>query len=226
LSDDYYKSDIAWVELKDPKFDIIFAPYETYVDSLLGVKGSYGGAVLIRNERESRKLAVYQQYVPQIKEALPLAPEYRQSKGQNTPMEVMDTPYRSGDLLHGYQAVADNLPNDRRIHQEKGSKKIFFKDFMDARVNYIILPLAKRMMVPAQAAKPSAEGCMAVVLMHEISHGLGPTMAKLNGKELSINEAIGPTYSGLEEAKADVTGMFGLNWLVNKGVLRKEREEE
>jgi hypothetical protein len=227
LTDDYYKSDLAWVDLKDPKFDVVFAPYETYTDGLLGVKGAFGAAVLIRNEAESKKLEMYQQHVADIQKALPLAPEHRDTrKNYLTPMEVMNTPYRAGDYLHGYQAVATNLPNDRRIHAEKGSKKIFFKDFMDARVNYIILPLAKRMMPPEQAARASADGMMTAVIMHEISHGLGPTMAKVDGREVSINEAIGSAYSGLEEAKADVTGMFGLKWLIDKGVLPKEKLEE
>ena len=145
LTDDYYPSDIAWLDLENPKFDMIFAPYETYLDDLLGVKTSYGASVLIRNEAESKKLAVFQKYVPDLQEALPLAPEDLPSKrGKQSPMEVMDGVYRSGDLLHGYQAVADNLPNDPRIHEEKGSKKIFWKNFMDARVNYVILPLAQR----------------------------------------------------------------------------------
>lgn len=131
LTDDYYKSDLSWLDLKDPKYDVIFAPYETYLDDVLGVKTSYGAAVLVRNEAESNKLAVYQQYVPDIQDALPLAAEDRPSKrGKATPMEVMDAPYRAGDLRHGYQAVADNLPNDPRIHEQKGSKKIFFKNFM------------------------------------------------------------------------------------------------
>src|SRR5580704_19601992 len=149
LTDDYYASDLAWLDLKNPKFDIIFAPYETYLDDLLGVKTSYGASVLIRNEEESRKLAIYQRYVPEIQDALPLDSADRPSKrGHLTPMEVMDAPYRAGDLLHGYQAVADNLPNDPRIHQEKGSKKIFFKNFLDARVNFVILPIA-RLLMPA-----------------------------------------------------------------------------
>src|SRR5437870_1407393 len=119
LSDDYFQSDLAWLDLKDPKFDIIFAPYETYLDGLLGVKGSYGAAVLIRNEEESRKLAMFQKYVPEIQDALPLAPDDRPSKrGLETPLEVMDAPFRAGDLTHGYQAVADNLPNDPRVHEE------------------------------------------------------------------------------------------------------------
>src|SRR5215510_13610448 len=117
LTDDYYKSDLAWLDLEDPKFDIIFAPYETYLDDLLGVKTSYGVAVMVRNEAESKKLETYKKYVPDIQEALPIAAEDKPSKkGHSTPMEVMDTPYRTGDLRHGYQAVADNLPNDPRIH--------------------------------------------------------------------------------------------------------------
>ena len=95
-------------------------------------------------------------------------------RGHATPMEVMDAPFRAGDLRHGYQAVADNLPNDPRIHQEKGTKKIFFKNFMDARVSEVILPLAARVMDPGQAQRASAEGYLAMTLMHEICHGLGP----------------------------------------------------
>jgi hypothetical protein len=227
LSDDYYKSDLAWLDLKDPKFDVIFAPYETYLDDLLGVKTSYGASVLIRNEEESAKLAVYQRYVPEIQDALPIDAADRPSKrGHLTPMEVMDAPYRAGDLRHGYQAVADNLPNDPRIHEEKGTKKIFFKNFMDARVTYVILPVAQKLMPPVQAAKATGEGYMAGTLLHEISHGLGPAYARRGGKTVDIREAIGPAYAGLEEAKADVVGMFGLKWLVDHGAMPKERLEE
>jgi hypothetical protein len=227
LNDDYYKSDLAWVDLKNPKIDVIMAPYETYLDDLLGVKTSYGPSVLIRNEEESKKLDIYQKYVADIQDALPLAPEDRPSKkGHTTPMEVMDAPFRGGDLRHGYQAVADNLPNDPRIHQEKGTKKLFFKNFMDARVNYVILPIAKIMMPPEQAAKATGEGYMAGTLMHEICHGLGPAFSHVNGKQVDIREAIGPVFGGLEEAKADVVGMFALKWLVDHGVMPKERLEE
>jgi len=138
----------------------------------------------------------------------------------------MDAPLRAGDLRHGYQAVADNLPNDPRIHEQKGTKKIFFKNFMDARVNEVILPLASRIMDPAQAKRASAEGYLATTVMHEICHGLGPAFARVNGKNVSIREAIGPTFSALEEAKADVVGMLALRWLVDKSVLPKERLEE
>jgi len=227
LSDAYFPSDLAWLDLKNPKFDIIFAPYETYLDGLLGVKGSYGAAVMVRNERESKKLQLFQQYVPQIQDALPLAAADRPSKhGLQTPMEVMDAPFRAGDLNHGYQAVADNLPNDARVHEQKGSKKLFFKNFMDARVNYIVLPVARRLMEPEQAAKVSGEGYLQFTIMHEICHGLGPAFARTPAGKTDIRAAIGPAFSGLEEAKADVTGMFALKWLVDHEALPKEKLDE
>ena len=227
LSDDYYASDIAWVDLVNPKFDIIFAPYETYLDDLLGVKGSYGVAVMIRNEAESRKLAAFEKYVADIQQALPLAAEDKPSNaGHKTPMEMMDTPFRAGDLRHGYQAVADNLPNDPRIHETKGTKKIFFKNFMDARVKYSVLPIGALLIRPDQARLASTDGYLSWVVMHELSHGIGPAFARTPNGRLKITEAIGPTYSALEEAKADIVGMFALDWLMDRGDLPKSRATE
>lgn len=223
-SDQYFESDIAWVSLVNPKFDVIFAPYETYLDDFLGVKTSYGAAILVRNESESRKLDVFQKYVPEIQDSLPLAAEDRPSKrGLFSPMEVMDTPYRAGDLRHGYQAVADNLPNDPRIHEQKGSKKIFFKNFLDARVNFVILPIAQLLLRKEDAALASAEGYLATTMMHEISHGLGPAFARTSGGRRDVREAIGPAYAALEEAKADIVGLYGLKWLVDRNDLPKEK---
>ena len=227
LTDDYFKSNLAWLDLKNPKFDVIFAPDETYDDGLLGVKATYGAAVMIRNSDESRKLEMFQKYVADIQDALPLALEDRPSKhGLETPMEVMDAPFRAGDLNHGYQAVADNLPNDPRVHEQKGSKKLFFKNFMDARVNYVVLPVAQHVMLRAQADKASGEGYLLATIMHEMSHGLGPAFARTSAGKVDIREAIGPAYSALEEAKADVVGMFGLQWLVDHDVLPKNKLEE
>lgn len=227
LDDNYYPSDIQWLELKNPKIDVIFAPYETYLDGLLGVKTSYGAAVLIRNEAESKKLALYEKYIPMIQRNLPLpSADLPPMHGHLSPMEVVDSPFRAGDLRHGYQAVADSLPNDPRIHQTKGTKKIFFKNFMDARVNYVILPLVKHLMEPGQAAQVTGDGYVAMVVMHEISHGLGPAFATVGNRHVSIREAIGSTYSALEEAKADVVGMYGLKWLVDHRALPKSALNE
>src|SRR3954464_1981119 len=227
LTDDYYKSDLAWVDLDNHKFDIIFAPYETYLDDLLGVKTSYGTAVMIRNPAESEKLTMYKRHAAAIQDGLPMRSTlWPSTTGYPTPMEVMDTPYRSGDLRHGYQAVADNLPNDPRIHAEKGTKKIFFKNFMDARVNYVVLPVAKLLMRPDQAGLASMDGYLTTTVMHEISHGLGPAYSRINGKRADIRESIGPTYSGLEEAKADIVGLFALDLLMQRGVLPKSQAQD
>ena len=182
---------------------------------------------MIRNEAESQKLAVYQKYVPELQEALPLpAADLPSKRGKQSPMEVVDSPYRAGDLLHGYQAVADNLPNDPRIHEEKGSKKMFWKNFMDARVNYIILPLAQRTMRADQAAMASGEGYLADTIMHEISHGLGPAYARTAAGKVPINEALGASYSALEESKADVVGEYCYAWLATHGVIAKEKQNQ
>ncbi len=227
LSDDYFASDLAWLQLKNPKVDIIFAPYETYMDDLLGVKGSYGASVMVRDERDSKELDLFAKYVPEIQDALPLAAEDRPSKhGLETPMEVVDAPFRAGDLAHGYQAVADNLPNDPRVHEQAGSKKIFFKNFMDARVNYVIVPVARKLMEPEQAAKVTSEGYMVGTILHEICHGLGPAFARTKAGKADIRESIGPLHSSLEEAKADVAGMFAVGWLVDHAVLPKKNLEE
>jgi hypothetical protein len=227
LSDDYYQSDVAWLDLKDPKFDVILAPYESYLDNLLGVRTSYGAAVLIRNQAESQKLAVFQKYVPDLQEALPLGKEDLPSKRRHvTPMEVMDAPFRTGDLLHGYQAVADNLPNDPKVHEAKGSKKIFFKNFMEARVNVVILPIAKRLLREDQAPRATGNGYLASTLAHEISHELGPNYARTAGGKKGIREAIGGDFSGLEEAKADTVGMFCLKWLADHGAISQQQLEE
>src|ERR1700677_2693723 len=227
LTDDYYASDIAWLDLANPKFDVVFAPYEVYDDSLLGVKTTYGASVMIRNDAESQKLALYQKYVPDLQEALPLpAADLPSKRGKQSPMEVVDSPYRAGDLLHGYQAVADNLPNDPRIHEAKGSRKIFWKNFMDARVNYVILPLAKRVLRPDQAKLVTGEGTLDFIILHEISHGLGPAYARMASGKVDVREAIGPQYSGLEESKADVTGMRCVAWLADHGVIPKSKLPE
>lgn len=227
LSDDYYDSDVAWVRLKDPKFDLIMAPYETYNDGVLGVKGTYGTAVLIRNDAESSKLAIFQKYVADIQDSLPLEKSALPSKrGWLTPMEVMDNPFRSGDMTHGYQAVADNLPNDAVFHEKLGTKKIFFKDFMDARVDAIVVPIGKSVLPPEQAQNVSGAGYLADVLMHEISHGLGPAFSRRDGKQIEIREALGPIFNTTEEAKADVVGQVALQWLIDHDHLPKAKAHE
>ncbi len=223
-NDDYFQSALAWLDLENPRIDLIFAPEETYLDHLLGVKASYGAAVLIRDETESRRLEVFQNYVPDIQDALPLAAADRPSKkGLRSPMEIVDAPFRAGDLRHGYQAVADNLPNDPRVHEQRGSKKIFFKNFHEARVQFVVLPIAKRLLRADQADIVSAEGYLVTEVLHEIAHGLGPAFSRLGDRKVDIREAIGATFGGLEEAKADIVGLYGLAWLVDHGVVPRAK---
>jgi hypothetical protein len=227
LNDDYYPSDIAWLDLKEPKFDLILAPYESYIDGLLGVRTSYGGSVLVRNEEESKKLAIFQKYVPELQESLPLAKADLPSKrGHATPMEVMDAPFRVGDLRHGYQAVADNLPNDARVHEAKGSKKIFFKNFMDARVNVVIVPIAAKLLREDQVGRATGTGYLATTLAHEISHELGPNYSRTPAGKKDIREAIGGDFSSLEESKADIVGLMSLKWLADHGAITKAQLDE
>jgi hypothetical protein len=220
LSDDYSASNIAWLDLKNPKIDLIFAPEQTNIDGLLGVKTSYGGAILIRNNAESAKLDLYQKHEADMQQALPVPDADKPSRaGLSTPMVVADSPLRAGNLHYGYQTVAQNLPNDPKIRAEKGSKKIIFKNFMDARLNFIILPVAAKMLNPTQAKDVSADGYFVAEVLHEISHGLGPAYAQVNGQQTNIREAIGPIYGDLEEAKADVTGIYLAKWLVDQKLL-------
>src|SRR5256885_9175194 len=152
---------------------------------------------------------MYKQSASAFREALPLPAADRPSNaGHPTQMEVMDTPFRAGDLRHGYQAVADNLPNDPRIHAEKGTKKIFFKNFMDARVNNVVLPIGKLLLRADQANLASMDGYLTTTVMHEISHGLGPAYSRINGKQADIRELIGPLYYGLAEPKANIIGIY------------------
>ena len=227
LTDDYFQSDLAWLDLANPKFDIIFAPYETYLDQFLGVKTSFGASLLIRNEAESRKLEIFKKYLPEIQRVLPLdAQDLPSLAGHASPMEVMDAPIRGGDLRHGYQAVADNLPNDARVHEQKGSKKIFFKNYLDARVDYVILPIAKRLMRADQVALATADGQLTFVLMHEIAHGLGPTFSRTAAGKQDIRAAIGAQFGGLEEAKADIVGLYSLRWLADHAAFPADKMSE
>ena len=224
MTDDYFQSDLAWLDMVKPRVDVILAPYETYLDDFLGVKTSYGAAVLVRNEPESRTLEAFQKYVPDVQNALPLAAADRPSKkGLATPMEVMETPLRGGDLRHGYQAVADNLPNDARVHEQKGTKKIFFRNFMAARTQNVVLPIAQRLLREDQVKHATAEGYLTFVMMHEVSHGNGPAFARTPAGRRDIREAIGPRASTLEESKADAVSLFAVQWLADHGLFPKDK---
>ena len=222
-TDDYYEADSAWLDLDAPKIDLVFAPYETYLDDLLGVKTSYGAAVMVRNEPESRKLDLFRKYVAQIQDALPLPPEDRPSlAGKAAPMEVMDTPFRAGDLRHGYQAVG-RQPAERPAHPRGEGIEAHVLQELHGRPRQRSRPprRAPRRWCPELARLASAEGYLTDTLMHEICHGLGPAYARRRtaGACRHPRSRSARSSRAVEEAKADMTGMFGLDWLVTKGVL-------
>ena len=189
-----FPSDIAWLDLQNPKFDIIFAPYETYLDDLLGVKTSYGAAVLVRNEHESKKLEIFQKYVPDIQDALPLAAEDRPSKRGHADADGSDGLALSRRAICA-TAIRRWLTICRTIRasmKRKGSKKIFFKNFMDARVNYVISAAGAQNDGARTGGKRPRRRLLVATIMHEISHGLGPAFARTPTGKVDIREAIGP----------------------------------
>ena len=222
LSDDYQASDRLWLGLNSPRIDLIFAPYRTSLDQLLGVKTSYGAAILIRDDEESRNAELLLPSVAQIQQSLPLAAADKSASAGLTSLEVADSPFRSGDFLHGEQALAVTLP----IGADGGRKKIFFKNFAEAEFRFVMQPQARKMMDPSQSGEASPSGYLHWLVMREIGRDLGPTSARVNGKQVAIPQALGPVDVALEEAKADVAGMYAMHWLVEHNELPPERERD
>jgi hypothetical protein len=227
-TDNYFDADAAWIDMKGNKFDLVFGPFETYADGIKGIKAKYQAYIEIVDMEESRKLDVYTQYLQQLEENLPVAAEYKSPiKGLTAKFVIVQDIIRLGEAGVGYQAVASNLPNDPEVHEKKGTVKTFWKNMFTARFNAIIKPVSLRLIDDSQVQYLSDEGFFQFVLMHEICHAIGPRTVKLGiNKGKAVNEAVGPNYSPLEEAKADIAGMHSLIYLIEQGVLPKEREKE
>jgi hypothetical protein len=228
LTDNYFDADAAWIDMTGNKFDMVFGPFETYADGIKGIKAKYQAYIEIVDMEESRKLDVYTQYLQQLEENLPVAEEYKSPiKGLTAKFVIVQDIIRLGEAGVGYQAVASNLPNDPEVHEKKGTVKTFWKNMFKARFNAIIKPVSLRLIDDSQVQYLSDEGFFQFVLMHEICHAIGPRTVKLGvNKGKPVNEAVGPNYSPLEEAKADIAGMHSLIYLIEQGVLPKERENE
>lgn len=224
-TDNYFDADVAWIDLKNNKFDIVFGPFETYDDGIMGVKAKYQAYIEIIDKAESAKLDLYTQYLQEMEDNLPIPKEYHSVVGGlTTKFVVVRDIIRTGMAITGYQAVATNLPNDPKVHEQKGTKKTFWKNMFEARFNGIIKPVSELLIVEDQLANISDDGFFQFVLMHEISHALGPRTVKVGEKKgMATNAAIGPNYNALEEAKADISGMHSLIYLMDKGVIDKSR---
>ncbi len=228
VTDNYYEADIAWIDMENSKFDIVFGPFETYSDHIKGIKAKYEAYVEIIDQEESAKLEIYKSYLQRMEENLPIPDEYKSVVGGLTAnFTVVRDIIRKGEGRIGYQAVATNLPNDPEVHKTKGTKKTFWKNMFEARFNAIIKPVSNILIDESQLQYLSDDGFFKFVLMHEICHAIGPREVKVGpDKGMAVNAAIGPNYSPLEEAKADIVGLYSLRYLMDEGVEDPARAKE
>ena len=215
LSDDYYQSDLAWMDLDAP-LDITIGPYETYTDELFGYKAAYEAYINIRDDAESAKLAAFSHALQTIENNLPEDPQYRNSKlGASAPIRVVNEIIASGDGAHGITTAAYNLPNDERVVAQKGSKRVMLKNVQEAKFRTVLISIASRMLAPRERADVSFEQFFTHILAHELMHGLGPRQITVNGQSTNPRQQLKELYGAIEEAKADATGLWALQFMLD-----------
>ena len=215
LSNDYYESDMAWMDLDAP-LDITIGPYETYNDELFGYKAAFEAYVNLRDDEETAKLSVFTRHLQEIENNLPIDPQYRNPKlGAGAPIRVVDQIISAGDGAHGVQTAAYNLPNDDRVVQQKGSKRVMLKNVQEAKFRSVLLPIARRTLSQSAMVDVSFEPFFTHILAHELMHGLGPHQIKVQGRDTTPREELKELYSAIEEPKADVTGLFALQYMMD-----------
>ncbi|MCI0408833.1 MAG: Zn-dependent hydrolase, partial [Acidobacteria bacterium] len=225
--DKYFQTDCDWIDLKDSPYELVLGPFEVYEDQLMGIKTSYEASVAVRDVQESTRLAAYIAHLQELEDNLPYPEaDRRKVAGLASPMVVVRDIYRGGDLRVGYQAAATNLPNDPKVHEKKGSKKIFWKNVFEARVDKVILPISKELMEPSQAKLVTARGVFEDVLMHELCHALGPRYVRGTDEKVPVNQKLGDLYSAIEELKATVAGLVSMAWFFDQGIMPKTTEQE
>jgi hypothetical protein len=218
-SNDYYASEVAWMELDSP-LDVTIGPYETYTDELLGYKASFEAYVHIRDEAESRKLAFLQGRLQEIENNLPIAPNYRNPKlGGLAPIVVVNEVIAAGDGNEGVQTAAYNLPNDERVVAAKGSKRTMMKNVQEAKFAKTLVPISRVVLREQDQPELAFDHFFTHIVAHEVAHGLGPQQITVGGRPTSVRAELKDRYSPIEEAKADVTGLFMLQYLMDRGLL-------
>ncbi len=223
-SNDYYASDVAWMDLKAP-IDVTIGPYETYEDELFGYKASFEAYVTLTDAAESAKLEKFAQHLQELENNLPLEARYRNPKlGVSSPMRVVNEVFSSGEGNNAVQTAAYNLPNDERVVKEKGSARIMLKNVQDAKFNKALIPISRVVLTPVQQRAVSFDSFFTHILMHELMHGLGPHNITVDGQATTVRLQLKELYSSIEEAKADVTGLWALQYLLDKGVIGKEMQ--
>src|SRR5215472_16991420 len=233
LDNDYYASDVAWMDLDAP-LDITIGPYETYNDELFGYKASYEAYVNVRDEQESAKLGAFARDLQEIENNQPIDPKYRNPKiGGQAPIRVVNEVMSAGDGNHAVQTAAYNLPNDERVVAEKGSKRVMLKNVQQAKFQQVLVPISKRVLVADEQADVNFDSFFTHILTHELCHGLGPHQITVSGKPTTPREQLKELYSAIEEAKADATGLFALQYMIDHaqemglaGILKPDANSE
>ena len=224
MSNDYYASDVAWMDLDAP-IDVTIGPYETYADEVFNYKAAFEAYVTLRDEAESAKLAKFSQYLQELENNLPVEARHRNPKlGAASPIRVVNQVYSSGEGNSGVQTAAFNLPNDERVVKEKGSKRVMLKNVQEAKFQKTLIPISKVVLDPAQQSSLSFEAFFTHILAHELMHGLGPHNIKGEGRETTVRQQLKELYSPIEEAKADITGLWALQYLMDKGMVDRKME--
>jgi hypothetical protein len=221
-SDDYYESDMAWMDVEAP-VEVTIGPYETYEDGLYGYKAAFEAFVTVALPAESKALDRYKARLPWLERNLPIAEEHKNLKrGTESPISVVDVVFTAGDANQGVKTIAYNLPNDERVREAKGSKKVLLHNFIRAKFDRMLLPIAQRTLSPEDAQRVSFEEFFNQTLHHELSHGLGPGTIVKDGKRTEARQELQELYSTLEEAKADVMGIYNILALIEQGEMPKE----
>ena len=225
LSNDYYESDLAWMDLDAP-LDITIGPYETYNDELFGYKAGFEAYITIRDDRETARLKDFSGHLQEVENNLPIEPRYRNPKlGAAAPIRVVNEVLAAGDGAHGVRTAAFNLPNDERVVHQKGSKRVMLKNIQEAKFQSILVPLAAQVL-PADARNDlSFDSFFMHILAHELSHGIGPHQIQVAGRSTTPRQEMKELYSAIEEAKADITGLFMLQYLFDHGMAHSAQAE-
>lgn len=227
LSNDYYQSDMDWMDLKDHNIEVVIGPYEVYEDEMFNYKASFESFVTIKDPVESKKLEVFAKYLNDIEKNLPLDDKHKNyTRGSESPIVVANEVFTAGDTKAGVQTLAFNLPNDERVRQAKGSKKVMLKNVHEAKFEKLLKPIAEIVLEPEQLKYVTFDAFFNHTLMHEMSHGVGPGFIKVDGKDTEVKKELKETYSTIEECKADILGMYNNIFMIEKGVYPKEMESE
>jgi hypothetical protein len=224
FTNDYYSSDVAWMEL-DASIEPTIGPYEVYEDEWFNFKAAFESFITLTDVEETRQLARFSGELQDLENHLPIDPKYRRAKlGGFSPIRVVNVVFAAGDANHAVQTAAFNLPNDEKVVAEKGSKRVLLRNFQQAKFDKVLVPISKVALAPADRGLVSFEPFFTHILMHELMHGLGPQTIQVNGRDTTVRQELKELNGPLEEAKADISGLWALQHLMDKGVIDKRQE--